>query len=340
MLANDGLPQDRGCLTCQKVFARWRCQDCGPRLFCRGCCRERHRDGILHRIEKWTGTYFKPASLHEVGVKLSFGHQGNLCPKYLWMEQFEIQSDLQDDNLARQTMGSNLRVAVADDGDQIDTLDLGESLDEIPDDTWADDLDNLAENGKPPRFCPKMDEHNNPFIIVVDVGGFFAFPALWCECGQVQSDRVMDLLDRQFFPASFKDPQTAFTFKVLQDFRLANLEMKSSAYQYHQKLRRSTNAAFPHLAPNRYAELVRTSREWRNLLHLRWNGFGFKRDHLPGQAKEAPSKLATPGPGDLGLFCAACPQPGINLRPDWQTYHKPFAVFLDACRISLINIPH
>jgi len=25
-----------------------------------------------------------------------------------------------------------------------------------------------------------------------------------------------------------------------------------------------------------------------------------------------------PGPGDLTLFCAACPQPGINTADDWQ----------------------
>lgn len=27
----------------------------------------------------------------------------------------------------------------------------------------------------------------------------------------------------------------------------------------------------------------------------------------------------TPGEGDLALFCPACPQPGINLPPDWSS---------------------
>lgn len=34
-------------------------------------------------------------------------------------------------------------------------------------------------------------------------------------------------------------------------------------------------------------------------------GFGHAQDRMPGV-------------GDLALFCPACPQPGINLPPDWK----------------------
>jgi hypothetical protein len=29
-----------------------------------------------------------------------------------------------------------------------------------------------------------------------------------------------------------------------------------------------------------------------------------------------------PGSGDLALFCAACPQPGINMPVNWQDHYE------------------
>ncbi|KAG1834664.1 hypothetical protein DFJ58DRAFT_719332 [Suillus subalutaceus] len=60
-----------------------------------------------------------------------------------------------------------------------------------------------------------------------------------------------------------------------------------------------TTSVFPHLVPDRYQELMRVARQWRKLNLMRWNGFSHQ------------DKQATPG--DLALFCPACPQPGINV---------------------------
>jgi len=43
---------------------------------------------------------------------------------------------------------------------------------------------------------------------------------------------------------------------------------------------------------------------WRNLKYLKWHGFGHTN--------------AVPGPGALALFCAACPQPSVNLPNNWK----------------------
>jgi hypothetical protein len=51
------------------------------------------------------------------------------------------------------------------------------------------------------------------------------------------------------FPASFNRPKTAFTFAVLDDFLLDNLECGTSAMNYYSKLRRMTSSVFPHLVP-------------------------------------------------------------------------------------------
>jgi len=55
---------------------------------------------------------------------------------------------------------------------------------------------------------------------------------------------------------------------------------------------------------DRYRELLRTGRQWRHLTELAEFGFA--------------NHGRVPGEGDLALFCAACPQPGINLPDDWE----------------------
>ncbi|KAI6140502.1 hypothetical protein BKA82DRAFT_4450509 [Pisolithus tinctorius] len=86
---------------------------------------------------------------------------------------------------------------------------------------------------------------------------------------------------------------------VLDDFVRDNLECGTSGMNYYSKLRRVTSGVFPHLVPDRYQELLRVARQWRLLKLLKWNGFL--------RCEQAPKK------GELGLFCAACPQPGINV---------------------------
>ncbi|KAG2096761.1 uncharacterized protein F5147DRAFT_656558 [Suillus discolor] len=114
--------------------------------------------------------------------------------------------------------------------------------------------------------------------------------------------------------------KSAFTFDILNDFLLDNLECGTSAMNYYSKLRRMTMAVFPHLVPvfhihipqhsiylprvpiyslHRYRELMRVARQWRKLKLLKRNGFGHEEKDVR--------------PSDLALFCPACPQPGINV---------------------------
>ncbi|KAI5982238.1 hypothetical protein EDD15DRAFT_2378086 [Pisolithus albus] len=59
---------------------------------------------------------------------------------------------------------------------------------------------------------------------------------------------------------------------------------------------------------DRYRELMRVSRLWRDLKHRKWFGFGHDTELDPGE-------------GGLALFCPAFPQPGINLPPDWKAQY-------------------
>ena len=95
------LPSDHSrCLHyARNRLALWRCQDCSfGLLLCHQCiCTIYHQDP-MHRIKQWTGTYFRPAALWEVGSYLLIQHQnGVLCPtlqfQQHYLEEFETSKD-------------------------------------------------------------------------------------------------------------------------------------------------------------------------------------------------------------------------------------------------------
>ncbi|KAI5998447.1 hypothetical protein EDC04DRAFT_2531764, partial [Pisolithus marmoratus] len=59
----------------------------------------------------------------------------------------------------------------------------------------------------------------------------------------------------------------------LDDFLWDNVECGTSAMDYYSKIQRMTSNTFPHLVLDRYRELLRVSRAWRNLKLLKWKGF-------------------------------------------------------------------
>ena len=162
---------------------------------------------------------------------------------------------------------------------------------------------------------------NDRMIVVVDLEGIHELPFTFCTCLNAQREDIQ-LLDLGYYPASSQKPKTVFTARVLDDFLLSNKECKTSARNYFNKLRRSTNPAFPHMVPvsenvdmdvtslilhhlqDRYKELLRVSRQWRNLQMRKHAGFGHRQDPI--------------GPGALAVRCPACPQPDVNLPEGWK----------------------
>ncbi|KAG2108609.1 uncharacterized protein F5147DRAFT_799314, partial [Suillus discolor] len=88
----------------------------------------------------------------------------------------------------------------------------------------------------------------------------------------------LQLLQAGLFPASTTRPRTAFTFEVLDHFLIDALECKTSAMSFFEKIRRLTNNAFPDTVPDRYRELMRVSRLWRDLKNRKWFGFGHDKE--------------------------------------------------------------
>lgn len=62
------------------------------------------------------------------------------------------------------------------------------------------------------------------------------------------------------------------------------------------------------ITQDRYRELLRISRQWRDL----WNRM---------RVGQAHNRMSASLPGGLALFCPACPQSGINIPPndEWKS---------------------
>ncbi|EAU89764.2 hypothetical protein CC1G_12722 [Coprinopsis cinerea okayama7 len=140
-------------------------------------------------------------------------------------------------------------------------------------------------------------------LVVVHTNGVHHLPFLFCACPDAPQPEIQ-LLRKGFYPSTSKSVRTVFTFSLLDEFLLETVECFTSAHHYYSRIRRLTNEPFPDSVPDRTRELRRVSRQWRKLKELKRNGFC----HMG----------RNPGEGELALFCAACPQPGINLADNWE----------------------
>jgi hypothetical protein len=86
--------------------------------------------------------------------------------------------------------------------------------------------------------CPNS-RSNVPFTIVHS-NGVHKTLARFCECPDA-SDRTTQLMRARLFPGTLTDPKTAFTFEVLKEFSMHNLQSKCGAFDYMKSLRRLTN---------------------------------------------------------------------------------------------------
>ncbi|GBE84724.1 hypothetical protein SCP_0607040 [Sparassis crispa] len=303
-------PEPRNCAECKVGEGRWRCLDCmGRPLTCTDCCRNGHQRAPFHRIEHWQGQYFEPASLYWVGVCIHLGHGGDPCPLGAFTAHNNPAPVVAPGSDFWNASNEDLNAhdgEVSDDGEVpfnfaplAGTLD-GEArqTDDAPDPTWEEDVPPVLS--RPPR----RDSYGNWIIVIVDISGVHHIGVDWCQC-EMAVECDMQLLQMGLYPGTVKDPHTAFTFAVLDDFLLENKECKTAALNYYSKLKWVTSNAFPGTIPDRYRELMRVSRQWRQLKYRKWHGFSH--DALRPVEK-----------GGLAIFCPACPQPGLNLPFDWQ----------------------
>jgi len=314
--------------------------------------RHSHFSNPFHRIKCWTGTHFRNAALWEVGVYLLLPHQdGGLCQNLLWQRQMLQKIQMKKDAFTPHSSEDPSDIHVSEETDPepdfdreaaqeeaemqfLDQLFAGHNPDDVIEEDESDFIDTEADvhdmdagtagftdymNARPGADqhvgfedstmpdAPNCDALNNQYIRVVHTNGIHHIALVSCLC-QGDDKITTDLIYAGWMPTSFVRVRTIFTCAVLDHFRCCNLEMRSSAYQFFQLMRRFTNPLAPSKVVNLYHELRRLSRLWRWVKKLRWAGYA-----------QRVGQPITPTPGELGNFCPACPQIGINVAANWLT---------------------
>ncbi|KAK7044982.1 hypothetical protein R3P38DRAFT_3308726 [Favolaschia claudopus] len=222
---------------CGSAGADYRCSDClsGGELLCAACVKGAHHQLPLHRVQKWAGAYFEPASLKSLGVRIQLGHWHGKHKKCL-----------------------------------------------LPEHAAGDDF------------------------VILDPNGIHSVGLDYCGCGQSGS-REVQLLRAQLWPATTTNPRTATTFSLLRHFHILSFESKCAILEFYQTLARLSDNLHYKKEKNRYHELRRIIREWKNVRMLKRAGRGHAVDRVAGTQA-----------GECALLCPACPQPGKNMILGWQ----------------------
>ena len=96
--------------------------------------------------------------------------------------------------------------------------------------------------------CPNAQPNSSGrSTVVVSTNGIHNTKVLYCCC-TTAPDEPFQLTSAGLFPATMDQPETAFTFTLLDDFHVHVLASKKSAYDHFIALQKHTNGTFPHLA--------------------------------------------------------------------------------------------
>ncbi|THV00652.1 hypothetical protein K435DRAFT_610461, partial [Dendrothele bispora CBS 962.96] len=154
-----------------------------------------------------------------------------------------------------------------------------------------------------------------------DVEGFFARNIRKCECHKPNNELWRQLLRMDLFPASWAFPRTAFTTRLLHRLHLAQMECHVAHRKAYDLLVRLTDEDNMLTVNDRYTELSRTLRCYRD---LQWR--------IQGGSYHDPSLLNSPQ--GMAQLCTDCPQPGRNLSsfgPNDPAWMRRINLVMDGC---------
>lgn len=115
-------------------------------------------------------------------------------------------------------------------------------------DSLFDNLDDSLDSGYSDARRARTGNSGNTLLTVVDSAGVFEMEVLFCACSDAKPMHEQ-LLRTCLFPATFKQIETVFSFNILDDFLIDNLECKTTAQQYFSKLQSITSGMFPDNVP-------------------------------------------------------------------------------------------
>lgn len=144
----------------------------------------------------------------------------------------------------------------------------------------------------------------------LDVNGHHTLNLSFCGCDRAAQagSYVQQLMRAELYPATHVEPNTAFTFRMLEHYHLQCDQGKITMYDYYETLERLTDNTGTRKVPNRYDAFMRATEQWRHLKMLKRGGRGHD-----------PSGVAGTKAGELVVNCPACPRPEVNLPANWDT---------------------
>ncbi|PSS00733.1 hypothetical protein PHLCEN_2v4114 [Hermanssonia centrifuga] len=174
----------------------------------------------------------------------------------------------------------------------------------------------VLELGHGGARCPKTLATTRKMTVVHE-HGVWPMNVRFCGCPEgdgAPNPDAYQLLGAGLWPASWKQPLTAFSMSVMREFHLLSVQANTNAYDYFRYLQRTTDNITPDETKDRYREFLTAFREFSYLRLCKRNG------EEPRREMEA---------GCLATLCPCCPHMGINMDPKWQK-RKVCDRFLDA----------
>ncbi|KAL0955398.1 hypothetical protein HGRIS_001645 [Hohenbuehelia grisea] len=160
--------------------------------------------------------------------------------------------------------------------------------------------------GHPPgQACLLPLRASGDNFVVLNITGIHEVGLDYCGCPLAPSYQIQ-LLRHRLFPATVMNPKTAATFRLLDFAQMLSVEGKVSVFECYRSLVRLTDNTGLNTPKDQYPALLRMLRQFRHILMLKRSGKG----HHPDGASSAK-------PGELAVWCPACPHPFKNLPESW-----------------------
>lgn len=133
--------------------------------------------------------------------------------------------------------------------------------------------------------CPSRSTSTH-VLTVYDTNGDHQVRVSYCDCSHASTEsgntRVDQLFAQKWFPATWTQPRTVFTFGVLQQFHILNLQSKCNMYDFYRSLLRiRNNAGIENQPVSQFISLVSIRHHASNLKYrttitssLAWSAFG------------------------------------------------------------------
>lgn len=87
------------------------------------------------------------------------------------------------------------------------------------------------------QHCLNPVKATNDDFVIIDVGGIHRVGVDFCNCHRVRP-RTVQLLRAGLYPATTKNPKTAATFQVLDEFHMLSFMSKISGFEFYATLSR------------------------------------------------------------------------------------------------------